>query len=449
MLNILNQPEDLLRGIVLSRVDNLYTRARDGRLLVMNPRLGLYAIFREPYIQFFNSLKKPVSYKDFISNDQGMPPAFFITFMETAFGKGLISLSGRTFSPEQTYRGRMFRSKVLALRFVPGGEGPERFLEAVERFPHDDKATRVFVHIQGETARHYGEIPALIGKIACLYQDSPTPVGISVDLEKPGDAACFAQRDDDLEFTLNMQVRCGKEDLSEAIMAARGALKKNCPVSVSAIISNPDDIPGTVEKLVEGGIPNIGIRMSREVVLGDAPLTAHLKTMENFARKTLEALEMLGKKLAGSPSRIYLADVMRFVMRLFKKYYPHTCGRRPCGLGSHVQVCRDDGVTLACAEAGPRSAEKLVLPPSSLEWVAQSPEYAFWNGNGGLGVRCSRCPWQQLCGGGCPVLAFEKYGDPAREDPRCRYFQVIFEELVWLFHDNPSLANKIGGIWQP
>lgn len=55
--------------------------------------------------------------------------------------------------------------------------------------------------------------------------------------------------------------------------------------------------------------------------------------------------------------------------------------------------------------------------------------------------RCSRCPFWNVCGGGC------RHDRADRElDPRCRMWLRAYEGLLWLMHEHPAWASRREGL---
>lgn len=451
MLNILNQPEELLRGLVLSRTPDLFTRKKDGQLLVMNPETGKYAIFSPPYISFFKKLTRPVSYRDFIKNDQGIPPALYVAFIEQAFDKGLVQLSGKTTFSRTKKQSTPDRPTVINLKFTGTGKSFDYFKETLKRQLSRMNSSQAIINFSGKDQPDWSELLTFIRWCNCQAEDFEKKIFYSVSLNSSVDAEPIPEELGSLSTSLDFYIRDSDLDedpdrLKQLLKTASVCIEKSIPPTLTVRFKEPDRIPGTIEKIVESGVPNVGIKIDPEVLLEDVPISTHIKRMEKFSMGTLEAVDRVFERIQWSRTSVVLSDVQRFVSAIAGKVYPYPCGRRPCGMGTSMFVYDDRGQVFACEPAGQISWKKLLIEDIPEEKNSAVNENKILRDVQELPPRCSRCQWRSFCAGGCPVLALEKYSDPKREDPRCRFFQIIFEQLIWKIHENPILARKIGGL---
>lgn len=442
MLSILDQSEQFLRALVISKTGNLHTRRRGDKLLVLNASQGLYCIFEEPFISFFRKIKGPTAYNDFVSNDQGIPTAMFISFMEIAYNHGLIALSGKCMHREEVVGVRHFRPKSIIANFKEGGQGPDYFLPILNKTELEEEQN-LFINLRGNLKPHYREIPELLKKVVCNFPGMEKTLNISMDVGNTDGLDVLLETTSQGAFprpTLNFFSNGTIEELERLIPIAENALKLEFPVSISGSFYEPESIPAFVNRLLETNIPNVGLKISRKAILEELPITAHVKKMEGFARAFIAAMDEVYDRLAWQPGHIFMNDVLRFIEKLRKRFYHHPCGRRPCGMGAELKVLEDDGSMLACLDMSQKTREKLLISGSDYEKTM-----SFWNERAKPSPKCSRCVWEYFCGGGCPVITYEKFNDISREDPRCRFFQVLFEELIWKIHENPAMTAKVGG----
>ena len=58
--------------------------------------------------------------------------------------------------------------------------------------------------------------------------------------------------------------------------------------------------------------------------------------------------------------------------------------------------------------------------------------------------KCSTCAWKRFHGGGCTSKTFAYFETVEKEDPMCRFYHIVFEELMWRLWENPELAHLSG-----
>lgn len=445
MLSILNQPDHILKGLMLSKPEGIFEKKRNGSILAINSRLGACTIFDGPFATSYRRLNKPISYMDFISNSEGIPPAMYVAFMEKAFSKGLLALSGRVIDETEIQQGNREFSRVIILRF---GENPDalRHFETVignSAWGPDEK--QIIIRLEGKVWPHYGELADFIKRIKKNHDDEDKLTSFILEADNLEQAEMLLKMPRDHSLSVSFTIKIPGEN-EEIVDFAAKLTELGIPAPVTGIFTDPLQIGPTVEKLVERNILNIGVRMDPSVYLKETSVTAHLKAMEAFAQQTLETVDLQYSALFRSVKKLFLIDIQRFIKNLLRPNIIHPCSRRPCGMGSQVLLHSDDGSLMACRSAGPISEEKLLIGRQSDNNQSENP-MKFWEPRAVAGPRCARCPWESFCGGGCPVLKLEKFGSLDREDPRCRYFQIIFEELIWKIHKNPGIAAKIGGLF--
>lgn len=447
MLNILNQPEENLLSLILSRDGGLVTKKRKEHLLVINPKVGLWTVFQEPFISFFEKIKKPTFYRDFIANDEGIPPAYYIAFMEQAYNNGIITLSGRRINRKNDVNPALPR--ILTLEFTGNNNSFDYFHTTIKKFLYSDSGDVFFINLDGKIHPDDPRIFDFLRKITCEASDTGKNVNFSIEIHPFSVPDKIHGQLSQFPITFNFYLQSGKlskENLNRIIKKAKDATEKSFKTSVTAAVSNPEEIPENMEVLFNSGIFNLGVKISLEAILTQEPLTASLMKMEKFARKTLEALDRVYENLAWGERKIVLNDLQRFVTRLFGKTYSHPCGRFPCGMGQQMMILRDDGNFYACKPIGEITTRQFKVFPSNNGNFSCKTFSETLNSASSASFKCQRCMWFAFCSGGCPALKLEKYQDPAKEDPRCRYLQIMFEELLWRVYERPSLARKIGGL---
>jgi len=455
MLNILNQPEKNLRGLVLSRSPGLYTRKRGDRILVIIPDRGSWVIFDPLFHSFFKKIKNPILYQDFISNDQGIPPAMYIAFMETAFKAGILLLSGREYVPDVIINDTN-KNKPRLLHIYPNENTEEeykRFGRFIRNRIKSENFDNYLIYLKGNNISLNQNLIDFLCNLIDHAREYDKNIMFSIDLnEPPGEIPPLLS---DMPVTLNYRFIAPRElydkrnpkiDFDTVVSSMRNTRKMGLQTGIIIDLYNPNEIMPAMEFFLDEGLSNIALKISPHVVLADEPITRHIRKMENFANKYMEMLGNLISKIGIGHTRIFLDDVNRFIDRITGRHYEHPCGTIPCGMGERIQVLHGDGTLLACEPVTERTRNSLIMNEDDVNCPGESDMLKYWRGRIPKRLpRCGRCPWTRFCNGGCPVLTYEKFGDPFHEDPRCRFFQVMFENLIWLIHDNPLIVDKIGG----
>ncbi|MCD4785986.1 MAG: SPASM domain-containing protein [Candidatus Eremiobacteraeota bacterium] len=455
MLNILNQPEKNLRGLVLSSAPGLYTRKRNDKILVIIPNRGSWVIFDSLFRSFFEKIKKPILYQDFISNDQGIPPAMYVAFMESAFKTGILLLSGKQKAPDITSAGAD-GDKPRLLHIHPQGNTAEEF-ETFGKFIRNrmkiEKFNNYLIYVKGNKSPVNDGFVEFAENLIYFAKELNKNIIFSIDVyEPPAEIpAVFS----DLPITLNYRFigpeelyikRKSKIDFNNILFSLRKTKNSGIQTGVVIDFHHPDEVMPAMEFFLDEGLSNIALKISPDVILRDEPITKSIRKMEDFANKYMEMFQKLISRIGTDHTRIFLDDINRFINHMTGKYYEHPCGTMPCGMGERIQVLHADGTLLACESVTGKSKNSLIMNEDDINCPGESNMLKYWRGRSMEKLlRCGRCPWRKFCSAGCPVLTYEKYGDLFHEDPRCRFLQMMFENLIWFLHDNPLVVNKIGG----
>ncbi len=451
MLTVLNQPDSLLKGMVLSKPSGLYVKRRDDLMLVLNPRMGLYSIMSEPYISFFRKLTRPISFVDFIANDQGIPPAMYVAFMEETYRNGLLALSGKTIdSPlPGPVKYRRFRTVIAPLTREMD---PRWLADQIIKFGKQDCFSNLAINFRGNPSLCVDELKKLTGILREELSSDSDGIAITLafDVSSSGVSKVLSCLGADLPVTLNYTVfgdenshdrKFGAGSFNQVLDEACNAIEEGFYSSVTGIFNNPEEVFPAMTAISRRPITNIGLRIDRQVILGDAPVSSQLRLMEAFARNTLDFIDFIIKDPNFLADRVYFNDIQQMAMKLMHNEVFFPCSTRPCGMGSQVLVIQGPDNAYSCLPGGPQSQEALKVSPDDGYITGET-----WKNRDMLPPRCGRCNWQGFCNSGCPVLRYEKFGTLEKEDPRCRYFQVVFEELLWKIHRHPALVAKIGGL---
>ncbi len=413
MLNILTLPEEKLKGLTISKAPHLYMRKRGNSLLVLNPAIGKYTIFKEPFISFFRKIDKPIFYLDFIKNEEKIPPALYIAFLEEAFSKGIINLSGRILQQEEK---NITSSPPLVFQFYDTSSVKLHHSDVLSAIQREEETYIAFIDLpfyevlenmylwekEGEKHSH---------KVYFHIINPPDEMGEYVDKLRE---FCY----------LSVTYRVNSPLKAEVISKVINLQKKGISSSLDIVFDKPEDILKTSLLAIEEGILALGIKISTKTVLEKVPISKHIRRMERFAYSSIEALDKIMDFIGGSRKRVLLYDIHRFYYKLlYGDTLVFPCGGRPCNV-DRIITYKDE-------------KRYMCIPKEK------------WNLKGvrNIPTRCAKCVWRAFCRGGCALLAYQKYGSFEREDPRCRYFQIMYEEILWKDYNCPMIIDKIGGIF--
>ncbi len=455
MLNLLNKSDQYLKGLVLSRSPDLWTKRKGNRLLIVNGNLGSWVILDEQFQEFFKKLQKPILYPDFIANDEGIPPAMYIAFMEKLYSKGMLLLSGKL--PEFSGAAKIHVSvspKLYYLNFTGDNqESYDYFTELIKKRFQMEKSGRYDFHLQGKFSLSDDRFNDFIDNVVKRAKESGKDVSFNVEMNSLNEIIPENISDFPLILEYTVKILPGffadndKVSMLKKLLSGMAKLQKKCiKTGLIASLYEPESILPLINECMENDISNIALKISPETYLSDIPLVKSIRLMEAFGSEYLKMLDFILPDLLYGNKQIVLRDIHRFLFRLTGYDTPYPCGFPSCGMGEQV-IFADDRENFYACRYMEKSRESLSLNISDINCPSESEKLRFWKSNtSGESTQCRRCPWKHFCGGGCPVLTYEKYGVLNREDPRCRFFRVMYENLIWKFYDSPLIVRKLGGL---
>lgn len=170
---------------------------------------------------------------------------------------------------------------------------------------------------------------------------------------------------------------------------------------------------------------------------------------EAFARHWLKMVDYAEAHHTRTGVWLDIEDLNLFVYFLLSKQRPHMCYRSPCGLGNSILGFSHDGRIYLCDEVVGNRAFCIgdIRDATDLATLLDKSDIRRTMMNArrleNLG-RCSGCAWRRFHGSGCASKTFAHYGSVEKEDPMCRFYQIVFEELMWRVWKNPELAGLSG-----
>ncbi|HUP20798.1 MAG TPA: radical SAM protein [Gemmatimonadota bacterium] len=221
---------------------------------------------------------------------------------------------------------------------------------------------------------------------------------------------------DSLDPVYHDRFRHGTGALSETTDAVERLRARGLDFIVQTTVTkgNRDEIPRIAEWSAERGA--VAFNVYFLVATGRGEGMKGLSAPENEA--VLEELVALERRFRGR--MLVRSKCMPAIMRLVRAAESDSpllayATRCPCG----VQYCRitPEGKVTPCPYT-PVVAGDLTEASFGEVWE-RSPVFAGIRG-GGLGGRCGRCGYREVCGG-CRARAYAETGDLLAEDPGCGY----------------------------
>jgi uncharacterized protein len=170
---------------------------------------------------------------------------------------------------------------------------------------------------------------------------------------------------------------------------------------------------------------------------------------EYFAREWLKMVDYAADYHRETGVWLEIADLDLFVYHLMSKKRPLMCYRSPCGIGNSILGFGHDGRIYLCDEVVGNELFcigdihdsidlKTMLDNSAVKRQMMNARKVENIG------KCSICPWRRFHGSGCASKTFAYFGNVEKDDPMCRFYQIVFEQLMWRLWKQPELAHLSG-----
>jgi uncharacterized protein len=225
-------------------------------------------------------------------------------------------------------------------------------------------------------------------------------------------------------------------------------------VGYIAVIHDPSTYVEVLDHLVrECGARSVRINYSAREGRAKDTLDFPVDRAEHFAREWLRMVDYAERHHRETGVWLDISDLNLFILHLLSKQRPHMCYRSPCGIGNSILGFGHDGAIYLCDEVVGNDLFRIghIEDGGNLrDMLDNSPvKRSMMNLRKVENLsKCSTCSWKRFHGGGCTSKTFAYFGTVAKDDPMCRFYHIVFEELMWRLWEKPELAG-LGGQYGP
>lgn len=466
---------------LVTRTPNLYQSRRGNRVLFIERESGSWLILEDDRLRHFLKLQKPMTVREFINIESGMNVKQREAFLLELYTMGMVEIAGRSYfnyeklwkKPQQypTFLCLHMTEKCnLACSYCQADATPSRSrmpldtaMKIVERLLTENPPETFTIDFHGgeplleydnmmKVIRHAKKVAEAVGKKPVFMvqtngttltaervkglKDEGVMVGISLD--GPGEIH------DKQRFTAR-----GKGSFDRVWGNGQRAIEMGLNAGYLAVIHDPRDYLTASRWFREQGFRSYRINYSSAIGRAHKELEFPAGREEAFARNWLDMTRDALDWTRQHNEHLNISDINNKINNLTTKNRPFMCYRSPCGVGNSVLGFGTDGGIFACEEMA--SLEYFRVgnihdeSVSIKDLVDHNPILVDLQRRTVDNIpKCSTCHLKRICSGGCTSKVFAKYGTVWRESPMCGFYLVVYEELMWMLHDNPDMAENLG-----
>lgn len=469
----------------VTRAGDLYLNRRDGHVLVVEPLTASWGIFSEPAWRLFAGTARatPIDALLRTAAAQGIGEKTAAELLQQMYRKGFIHLDGRPFRDPLGLWER--ETEVPSFVSIHVAEGcnlrcsycyadagaelnrmpRELMLKVVEKSIRELPSEALTIDFLGgepfllfddivEAMRHGQRLASSQGKrVEFILQTNATlltrerarllrelSVGVGVSIDGP--------RHLHDRYRPRAAGTGSWNDVFRNLMQARDEGLRVAPL---AVIHEPDTYTEVLDFFVTHGFEQM--RLNYTSVMGRArdELEFPPDRAESFARGFLAMVAWANDWCNAHGKRLRIQDLNQMLAVLVTNDRDYMCMRSPCGLGDSIISFGPRGEIYACEEFERHTKATFLLGQTSEtslpEVVRASPNYHLLKQRRVEKIpKCSRCHLRYICGGGCTHKTLAYYGTHMREDPMCRYYQIVFEDLMWMIWKDKRLVYNLGAV---
>jgi uncharacterized protein len=230
----------------------------------------------------------------------------------------------------------------------------------------------------------------------------------------------------------------------------RAARRYGLEVGFLAVVHDPADYVDVLDYMVrELGARSVRLNYSALEGRAKGKLMFPVDRAESFAREWIKLLDYAEAYHKDTGVWLDISDLNLFITHLVSKERPHMCYRSPCGLGNAILGFSDAGQIYLCEEMIGNSLFRIgdisSATPLSEQMDRSETRANLLKARCVENVsKCASCTWRRFHGAGCTAKVFAYFGTVTKEDPMCRFYSVIFEELMWRLWNKPELVSLMG-----
>lgn len=468
---------------MVTRADGLFSSRRGDRVLVVEPLTASWAVLTQRTWTLLSSLNRPTSSDALIRRavTAGLEDAAARDLIALLHRKGFVHLDGRPATDPHALWARP--PEVPSFVSVHVAEGCNLrctycYADAgadLNRMPRD--------LMFGVVEKSIREIPSAVltidflgGEPFLLFDDITDVIAhgnrIAESLQKRVDwlmqtnGTLLTRERARLLATLNVGVGVsidgpkalhdkyrpragGTGSFDEVFRNMLAARDEGLRVAPLAVIHEPATYTEVLRFFLESGFEHMRFNYSNVMGRARDGLDFPADRAEAFAAGFLSLVREARAWCETHQRRLGIGDLDQMIAVLATKNRDYMCMRSPCGLGDSIISFGVNGEIYACEEFERHTKATFLLGQTSEmsipEVVRSSPNYHLLKQRKVENIpKCSRCHLRYICGGGCTHKTLAYYGTHMREDPMCRYFQVVFEELMWMIAEDPAMVGWLG-----
>lgn len=466
---------------LVTRTPNLYQSRRQNRVLFIERESGSWLILEGDRLRHFLKLQRPMTVREFLNIENAMTVRQREAFLLELYGHGMVEIAGKSyFNYEKLWKKPQAYPTFLCLHMtekcnlactycqadaLPSGERMpvQTAMKIVERLLTENPPETFTIDFHGgeplleyenmmKVIRHAKEVADTVGKKPVfMVQTNGTALSpervqglkdegvlVGVSLDGPGEVH------DKQRFTAR-----GKGSFDRVWGNAQKAIEMGLNTGMLAVIHDPRDYLTTSRWFREQGFRSYRINYSSSIGRAPKELQFPAGREEAFARYWLEMVQDSLDWSRENNEHLNISDINNKINNLTTKSRPFMCYRSPCGVGNSVLGFGTDGGIFACEEMA--SLEYFRVgnihdeSVSIKDLVDHNPILQDLQRRTVDNIpKCSTCHLKRICSGGCTSKTFAKYGTVWRESPMCGFYLIVYEELMWMLHDNPDMVENLG-----
>jgi radical SAM protein with 4Fe4S-binding SPASM domain len=244
------------------------------------------------------------------------------------------------------------------------------------------------------------------------------------------------------------RIFCNGMGTHEHIMSTvKPIMEQGYKMGYLAVVHDPENYIDVLKFFMDEGKDNVRINYSAFIGRAAEELEFPHERAEVFAKNYLKMVDFAFDYVLENKKQLVIKDLDSYLSNVHTKQRPYMCFRSPCGCGNSILGFGADGGIFACEEAVGIEAFRIgnVFDKTNLaDMLDNSPVLKEIGGRNVDNIpRCKNCAFKRFCGGRCTTKSFAKYGNFRREDPMCRFYQVIFPEIIWKSHDRPEAIRYL------